>query len=76
MQSVTYYDHEWTVEDLHGDGALLLSDLLIGVAVDNARLGNAQAGDITVELDVVLHFSETKVTQKQITQMLTANMDV
>lgn len=74
--SVVQETRNWTVGDLHGDGSLLLSDLLIGIATDNVQLGDAAAADIEIELDVVVHFSEKKVTQKEITQMLTANLDV
>jgi len=76
MSSVWYEKNDWTVEDLHGDGSLLLSDLLIGLATDNLQLGAGTAVDIEIEVDVVVHFTEKKVTQKEITQMITANLDV
>jgi len=74
--SLAYELRDWTVNDLHGDGALLLSDLLIGIACDNLQLGDAAAADIDIEVDVVVHFSEKKVTNKEITAMITANLDV
>jgi hypothetical protein len=74
--SVAYTERNWSVSDLHGDGALLLSDLLIGVAIDNLSLGDGAAADIDIEIDVVVHFTEKKVSQKEITQMITANLDV
>jgi hypothetical protein len=74
--SVVMETRDWTVSDIHGDGALLLSDLLIGVALDNVQLGDAAAADIDIEIDVVVHFTEKKVSQKEITQMITANLDV
>jgi hypothetical protein len=76
MSSIWYNKDDWTVGDLHGDGMLLLSDLLIGVAIDNLTVGDGSAGDITFEIDVVVHFSEKKVSQKEITQLITANLDV
>lgn len=74
--SIVTETRDWTVEDLHGDGALLLSDLLIGVAFDNVQLGDSAGVDIDIEIDVVVHFTEKKVSQKEITQMITANLDV
>lgn len=76
MSSIAYDSRDWTVSDLHGDGALLLSDLLIGVATDNLTLGDGAAADIDIEVDVVVHFTEKKVTNKEITAMITANLDV
>ena len=74
--SLWYNKEDWTVEDLHGDGMLLLSDLLIGVAMDNLQVGDGLATDIDFEIDVVVHFSEKKVSQKEITQLITSNLDV
>lgn len=74
--SVVVEKRDWTVSDIHGDGALLLSDLLIGVAMDNVTVGDSAAADINIEIDVVVHFTEKKVSQKEITQMITANLDV
>jgi hypothetical protein len=74
--SVVVEQRDWTVSDIHGDGALLLSDLLIGVAMDKVTLGDSAAIDIEIELDVIVHFTEKKVSQKEITQMITANLDV
>jgi hypothetical protein len=74
--SLSYVERNWTVSDLHGDGALLLSDLLIGIACDNLQYGDAAAADIDIEVDVVVHFTEKKVTNKEITAMITANLDV
>jgi len=74
--SLAYDKRDWTVADLHGDGALLLSDLLIGIACDNVQLGDALAVDIDIEVDVVVHFTEKKVSNKDITAMITANLDV
>lgn len=76
MSSIWYEQKDWTVSDLHGDGALLLSDLLIGLAADNLTVGAGSAVDIEIEVDVVVHFTEKKVTQKEITQMITSNLDV
>jgi hypothetical protein len=75
-RSIWYESTDWTVEDLHGDGMLLLSDLLIGVATDNLTVGDGNAVDINLEIDVVVHFSEKKVSQKEITQLITSNLDV
>ena len=58
--------------DLHPSGFTIVSDLLIGVAVDNMD----EYDDDTLELDVMLIASPTKVTAKELTQMLTQAQDL
>lgn len=65
--------NRYGVEDLHPGGAIVVSDLLIGVAIDSG--GIYQEDDI-IELDVQLIIKKAKVTQKAMTQLLTQAQDV
>ena len=60
--------------DLHPDGFLVVSDLLIGVAADNISNGNL--GDITCELDIMLIAEPVKITQARLDELLAQAQDL
>jgi len=67
-----YADHYvYPTQNLHPDGFPVVTDLLIGVAVDNWDL----AQDKTLELDVMLIAEPITITQKQLTEMLVQGQD-
>ncbi len=61
-------------KDLHPDGFLVVSDLLIGVAADNVKNGNL--GDITCELDIMLIAEPVKITQARLDELLAQAQDL
>ena len=61
-------------KDLHPDGFLVVSDLLIGVAADNVENGNL--GDITCELDIMLIAEPVKITQTRLDELLAQAQDL
>lgn len=61
------------VNDLHPSGAPIVSDILIGVAADN--LNSYDDADV-LYLDVQLVASPTKISSKQLTEMLTQGQDI
>ena len=60
--------------DLHPEGFDIVTDLLIGVYANN--LQNARLADSTLELDVMIIAEPKKITQKDLTQMLTQAQDL
>jgi len=66
------WHNEYTPEDLHPDGYVLVSDILVGVAADNLT-GYA---DATLELDVMLVAEPVTIGAKQLTEMLTQAQDI
>jgi len=58
--------------DLHPEGYTVVSDLLIGIAVDDA---SAFASE-TLELDLMIIAEPVSVTAKDLTQMLTQSQDI
>ena len=71
--SNTNSHQRYGVNDLHPSGAPIVSDLLIGVAADN--LSSYDNADV-LYLDVQLVASPTKITSKQLTEMLTQGQDL
>jgi hypothetical protein len=67
------YHNRWGVEDMHPGGAVIVSDLLIGIAVDSGAI--YQENDI-LEVDIQLIAKPSSITQKQLTQMLTQQQDL
>lgn len=68
-----YYDTvRYGPLDLHPEGYTLVSDLLIGIAVDDA---DAFASE-TLELDLMIIAEPVTVTAKDLTQMLTQSQDI
>tara|TARA_R110000803_G_scaffold121286_1_gene189364 strand:- start:1796 stop:2407 length:612 start_codon:yes stop_codon:yes gene_type:complete len=57
------------------EGILLMSDLLFGIATDNWFEGTTSA-TVDIELDVVVYFTPTTVTNKQLLSTVIANTDV
>lgn len=70
---------EWPTRDLHPEGYTVVSDLLIGVAVDeyaNAGIEDAKWHDAVLEIDIMLIAQKVTVTQKMLTNLLTQAQDV
>lgn len=61
--------------DLHPDGFIVVSDLLIGVAADNVTLGPVDEVT-TVELDVMMIAEPVKITQARLDEMLAQAQDL
>jgi len=59
------------VENLHPDGYPVVTDLLIGVAMDNWTLAQSK----TLEMDVMLVAEPITISQKQLTEMLVQGQD-
>ena len=67
-----YSDHYvYPTENLHPDGFPVVTDLLLGVAVDSWELINQK----TIELDVMLIAEPITISQKQLTEMLVQGQD-
>jgi len=60
--------------DLHPEGYDVVTDLLIGIVLNNCDA--AQLADSTAELDVMIIAEPKKITQKDLTQMLTQAQDL
>jgi len=60
--------------DLHPEGYDVVTDLLIGIALNDCD--GLAAAAITCELDVMLIAEPKKITQKDLTQMLTQAQDL
>jgi len=60
--------------DLHPDGFLVVSDLLIGIAADNCIIGNV-AGT-TMEVDILMIAEPTKITSDRLDEMLAQAQDL
>jgi len=67
-------DNFYGTPDLHPEGYDVVTDLLIGVAADN--LQGFDLTNSTVEVDVMLIAEPKKITQKDLTQMLTQAQDL
>lgn len=66
--------HMYGTPDLHPEGFDIVTDLLIGVYANN--LQNTRLADSTLELDVMIIAEPKKITQKDLTQMLTQAQDL
>lgn len=62
-------------KDLHPDGFIVVSDLLIGVAADNMSLGPSDEV-VTVELDIMMIAEPVKITQARLDEMLAQAQDL
>ena len=60
--------------DLHPEGYDVVTDLLIGISANN--LLNSRLVSSTLEIDVMLIAEPKKITQKDLTQMLTQAQDL
>lgn len=68
---------EWNwygTPDLHPEGYDVVTDLLVGISVNGAT--RAGLADATQELDIMLIAEPKKITQKDMTQMLTQAQDL
>jgi hypothetical protein len=63
------------MRDYHPAGYPVVSDLLVGVAVD-ANSTDTFLDDATLEVDIMLIAETTTVTEKQMTQLLTQAQDL
>ena len=67
-----YSDRFYGPMDLHPDGYVVVSDLLIGVAADR-WLANT---DSTLEIDILMIAEPVKVTKERVNDMLTQSVDL
>ncbi len=63
------------MRDYHPGGYPVVSDLLVGIAVD-ANATDTHLDDATLEVDIMLIAETTSVTEKQMTQLLTQAQDL
>ena len=70
----TYEHNMFGTPDLHPEGYDIVTDLLIGVFANN--LQNSRLVGATLELDVMIIAEPKKITQKDLTQMLTQAQDL
>lgn len=67
-------DEWYGTPDLHPEGYDVVTDLLIGIALNNCDLDALR--DSTAELDIMVIAEPKKITQKDMTQMLTQAQDL
>ena len=68
------YEHMFGTPDLHPEGYDVVTDLLIGIALDGCR--HPSLLDSTAEIDVMIIAEKKKITNKDLTQMLSQAQDV
>jgi hypothetical protein len=68
----TAFHNEYTPSDLHPDGYVLVSDILVGVAADNLRAYDSAV----LELDILVIAQPVTIGAKQLTEMLTQAQDI
>jgi len=73
-QSIVTHREFYGTPDLHPEGYDVVTDLLIGIALDDCTANNLVSQ--TMELDVMLIAEPKKITQKDLTQMLTQAQDL
>ena len=67
---------EWPTRDLHPEGYTLVSDLLVGLAVDDHTTEAAVWDDALIEVDIMMIVESVNITQKMLTNLLTQAQDV
>lgn len=67
---------EWPTRDLHPEGYTLVSDLLIGLAVDDFSTEAETWDEKLIEIDIMMVVESVSVTQKMLTNLLTQAQDV
>ena len=72
--SLIVTDEWYGTPDLHPEGYDVVTDLLIGIGLDNCDL--ASLASSTCELDIMIIAEPKKITQKDLTQMLTQAQDL
>lgn len=70
--SYTITDRYFGPEDLHPEGYTVVSDLLIGVAVDDWNRND----DDTLEIDILVMAESVKVTSERMNEMLSQAQDL
>jgi hypothetical protein len=65
----------YPTRDYHPGGYPVVSDLLVGIAVDSS-VSNSSWDDATLEVDIMLIAETTTVTSNQMTQLLTQAQDL
>ena len=68
------YEHMFGTPDLHPEGYDVVTDLLIGIGVENAK--NTALLSTTAEVDIMIIAEPKKITTKDLTQMLTQAQDL
>ncbi|MHA1882506.1 MAG: hypothetical protein ACTSUO_05620 [Candidatus Thorarchaeota archaeon] len=68
------YEHMFGTPDLHPEGYDVVTDLLIGIAVENCTATSLVSS--TAEIDVMIIAEKKKITNKDLTQMLSQAQDV
>lgn len=71
---VDTYEHMFGTPDLHPEGYDIVTDLLIGIGLENC--GNPALTDTTCELDVMVIAEPKKITARDLTQMLSQAQDL
>ncbi len=71
-EMVVTHENWYGPEDLHPEGYTVVSDLLIGVAVDKWVLAN----DDVLELDVLIVAEPIKVTESRLNEILSQGLDL
>lgn len=65
---------EWSVPDLHPDGYMVVTDVLIGICADAVE--NGTLSEATLELDVMMIAEPRKITKSDLNDMLTQTQDL
>ena len=68
------YEHMHGTPDLHPEGYDVVTDLLIGISVENCTHSSLVSS--TAEIDVMIIAEKKKITSKDLTQMLSQAQDV
>ncbi len=70
--AITMWEDWYGPKDLHPEGYTVVSDLLIGVAVDNWEL----LGDQTIEVDIMLIAEPITITTERMNEILSQAQDL
>ena len=65
---------EWSVPDLHPEGYMVVTDVLIGICADSVL--NTTIENATLELDVMMIAEPKKITKADLNDMLTQTQDL
>jgi len=68
------YEHMFGTPDLHPEGYDVVTDLLIGIGLENCKA--TALVSTTAELDIMIIAEPKKITQRDLTQMLTQASDL
>jgi hypothetical protein len=68
------YEHMFGTPDLHPEGYDVVTDLLIGIALEGCT--GTSLASTTAEIDVMIIAEKKKITSKDLTQMLSQAQDV